>query len=45
MQGFIKRIWKNLDIDKIVQVRKGVFLIRFGTLQDKKNVEKGGVFF
>ena len=42
MQGFIKRIWSTLDIDKIIQVRKGVFLVRFGNLQDKHIVERRG---
>lgn len=26
---FVKRIWKDLGIDKIIMVAKGVFLVRF----------------
>ena len=40
IQGFIKRIWGAFEIDKILQVRKGVFLIRFGNLQDKLAIKK-----
>ena len=32
MQGLIKRIWAPLDIDKIIYVRKGVFLVWFDNL-------------
>ncbi|KAJ8444524.1 hypothetical protein Cgig2_028339 [Carnegiea gigantea] len=28
MQGFLKRIWTAYELDKIIHVRKGVFLIR-----------------
>ncbi|KAJ8420572.1 hypothetical protein Cgig2_025919 [Carnegiea gigantea] len=45
MQGFIKRIWRAFEIDKILQIRKGVFLVRFGSLQDKLTVEKRGVYY
>ncbi|KAJ8419338.1 LOW QUALITY PROTEIN: hypothetical protein Cgig2_024013 [Carnegiea gigantea] len=44
-EGFIKRIWATLDIDKIILVRKGVFLVRFGNVQDKQVVEKRGVYY
>jgi len=40
MQGFIKRILATPDIDKITHVCKGVFLVRFGDLQDKQMVER-----
>ena len=29
MKGYLKRIWANLEIDRILYVRKGVFLVRF----------------
>lgn len=45
MQGFFKRIWANRDIDKILYVRKGVFLVCFVNLPDKIAVEKRGYFF
>jgi len=45
MQGFIKRVWAALDIVKIMHVRRGVFLVRFGSLQDKQMVERRGVCY
>ena len=45
MQGFIKRNWGALDIDEIIHVRRGVFLVRFGNLQDKQMVERRGVYY
>jgi len=29
MQGFIKRAWAAYEIDKIIQVRRRAFLVRF----------------
>jgi len=34
-----------MDIDKVVMVRKGVFLVRFCNLFDKMTVVQGGVYF
>lgn len=31
MDGFVKRIWKDLNIDKIGMVNKGVFWVRFNS--------------
>jgi len=45
MKGYFNRIWANYDIDKIMYVRKGVFLVRFVHLQDKIVVEKRGCYF
>ena len=35
MEGYVKRIWKDLSIDKIVMVAKGVYLVRFLEQQDR----------
>ncbi|KAJ8423185.1 LOW QUALITY PROTEIN: hypothetical protein Cgig2_026633 [Carnegiea gigantea] len=35
IQGFIKRIWAKLAIDKTILVRKGAFLVRFGNIGEK----------
>lgn len=46
IQGFIKRIWAGYELDKIVQVQKWVFLLRFFNLQDKHTVvHKGTSYF
>ncbi|KAJ8429999.1 hypothetical protein Cgig2_033924 [Carnegiea gigantea] len=29
MEGYIRRIWRNLSITKVAMVRKGLFLVRF----------------
>ena len=35
MEGYVKRIWKDLSIEKIVMVAKGVYLVRFLEQQDR----------
>ncbi|KAJ8435470.1 hypothetical protein Cgig2_021103 [Carnegiea gigantea] len=35
IKGFVQRIWADFEIDKILMVRKGLFLVRFVQLQDK----------
>ena len=45
MKGFLQRIWANYDIDKILYVRKAVFMVQFGNLYDKLAAEQQGFFF
>ena len=45
IEGFIKRIWQNFDIDKICQVKKGVFLVRFKHLHEQSIVVQRGVYY
>ncbi|KAJ8424407.1 hypothetical protein Cgig2_031782 [Carnegiea gigantea] len=45
MQGYLKCIWVTYEIDKIIQVGKGVFLVRFGNMQGKLTVKKRGIYF
>lgn len=34
VDGFIKRIWKDLNVDEVGMVNKGVFLVRFNRKQE-----------
>ena len=43
ISGFIKRIWASYEIDKILYVREGFFLVVH--LADKTVVENRGVYF
>ena len=45
IDGFVHRIWKSMDIDKVIIVRKGVFLVRFTNLLDKMTVLHRGLYF
>ena len=45
MKGFFNRIWGKFAIDRIIYVRKGVFLVHFSHQQDKIQVEKRGFYF
>ncbi|KAL2930931.1 Histone-lysine N-methyltransferase H3 lysine-4 specific, partial [Bienertia sinuspersici] len=38
MEGFIKRVWKKYDIDKVIGVKKSLYLIMFKSLEDSKAV-------
>ena len=42
--GFINRIWKDFSIDKILLVKKGLFLVRFNELQDAMTVAHKGFY-
>ncbi|KAJ8424252.1 LOW QUALITY PROTEIN: hypothetical protein Cgig2_007178 [Carnegiea gigantea] len=39
-----ERIWASFELDKILQIRRGVFLVRFVHLQDKMQVRKRGIY-
>lgn len=45
IKGFIKRIWASYNIDQILLVKRGLFLVRFVNLSDKQAIENRGVFF
>ena len=45
IQGNIKRIWAAYEIDKLILVRKGVFLVRFANVEDKLVVVKRGIYY
>ncbi|KAJ8428194.1 hypothetical protein Cgig2_031471 [Carnegiea gigantea] len=42
MEGFLKCIWRAFEIDRILTVKRGMFLVLFLNLQDKQAVEKRG---
>lgn len=41
MEGFIRRIWKKYNVDKVVLVKKGIFLVRFLTMDMRDKVTSG----
>ncbi|KAJ8423884.1 hypothetical protein Cgig2_001550 [Carnegiea gigantea] len=45
MKDFINRICANYEIDKVLQVHKGVFLVRFVSLRDKITVEQRCLYY
>ena len=45
VKAYVKQIWAHFEIDQIIQVRKGLFLVWFVHLQDKLTVERRGFFF
>ncbi|KAL2900249.1 hypothetical protein RDABS01_025331 [Bienertia sinuspersici] len=38
MDGFIKRVWKKYDVDKVIGAKKSLYLIRFKSLDNSKAV-------
>lgn len=42
MNGYLHRIWKEYEIDKILQVQRGVFLVRFGAATNREIVIQRG---
>ncbi|XP_048492984.1 uncharacterized protein LOC104907175 [Beta vulgaris subsp. vulgaris] len=45
MEGFVHRIWKNLKVDKVAMIHKGVFIVRFSTMENRDKVLSGHFFF
>lgn len=45
MDGLFRRIWRNFGIDKVVMVRKGLFMIRFHAMDMRDKVLGGSYFF
>jgi len=45
IDGYVHRIWQGQDIDKVLMVRKGVFLVRFNNMDDRMTVLKKGWYF
>ncbi|KAL2937602.1 Outer capsid glycoprotein VP7 [Bienertia sinuspersici] len=46
MDGFFRRIWKEQGIDKVITIDKGMFLIRFKSMEQReKFLAMGRVFF
>ena len=45
MEGFIRRIWKKFNVDKVVLVKKGIYLVRFLTMDMRDKVTSGHFFF
>lgn len=45
IKGYINRIWGAYELDKIIQLRRGLFMVRFQHLQDKMEVERKDIFY
>ncbi|KAL2894576.1 Sex-lethal-like protein [Bienertia sinuspersici] len=38
MEGFLRRIWSKYGVDKIIGLHKGIFLVRFNTLENRDKI-------
>ncbi|KAL2904908.1 Nuclear cap-binding protein subunit 1 [Bienertia sinuspersici] len=45
MEGFIKRVWKKYDVDKVIGVKKSLYLIRFKSMDNSQAVLKDEKIF
>ena len=46
IEGFVKRIWKNMSIDKVGLLAKGVFIVRMSSNSDRDLAyETSGILF
>ncbi|XP_062119332.1 uncharacterized protein LOC133833090 [Humulus lupulus] len=45
IEGFLKRIWKNKNIDRVSLLTHGVFLVHFHSIEDRDGILKGGYQF
>lgn len=44
MDGFIRRVWGRLGIDKIILLTKGIFIVRFYSFENRSKVFNDGIF-
>ena len=45
LEGFVRRIWNSYAIDKVIFVRRRLYLIRFQTMEDKLVVLQRGLYY
>lgn len=45
MEGFIRRIWGKLGIDKVATIRNGLFIVRMKMLEQLDAIIAGGFQF
>ncbi|XP_021751087.1 uncharacterized protein LOC110716762 [Chenopodium quinoa] len=45
MDGFFRRIWRNLGIDKVALREKGIFMVQFRTMKNRDRVLAGPKIF
>ncbi|XP_010693119.2 uncharacterized protein LOC104906101 [Beta vulgaris subsp. vulgaris] len=45
MEGFIRRVWRNMGVDKVIMVKKGMFMVRFKTMEKRDHALKDHIFF
>ncbi|XP_048490011.1 uncharacterized protein LOC125491972 [Beta vulgaris subsp. vulgaris] len=45
MEGFVHRIWKNIKVDKVAMIHKGVFIVRFSSMDNRDKILLGHYFF
>ncbi|KAL2924434.1 Endoribonuclease Dicer-like protein 2a, partial [Bienertia sinuspersici] len=38
MEGFIRRIWKQYGVDKVISLPKGMFMIRLNTMENRDKI-------
>ncbi|KAL2934560.1 LINE-1 retrotransposable element ORF2 protein [Bienertia sinuspersici] len=38
MEGFIRRIWKQYGVDKVINLPKGMYLIRLNTMENREKI-------
>lgn len=43
MEGFIKRVWGKLGIDRIVLLSRGIFIFRFHSFENQSKVLNEGM--
>lgn len=45
IDGFIRRIWKNLGVDKVASISKEMFIVRFTSMESRDTILNGGFQF
>lgn len=41
MEGYVRRIWRSNGIDKVALFKKGVYIVRFATMEQRDKILAG----
>ncbi|KAL2929852.1 Phosphatidylinositol 3-kinase regulatory subunit beta [Bienertia sinuspersici] len=43
--GYFGRIWRNHGVDKVIEVKRGIFLVRFKTMESSEKIQREPIPF
>lgn len=45
MEGYFQRIWKKFSANKVMLLKKGIYIVRFLAIESRNKVIQGHYFF
>lgn len=44
LEGFVNRVWRNVNVDKVAVIRNGVYIVKFTTMECRDKMIAGHYF-